>query len=205
MNNIKSYVNCKAYLFFIFILLYHKSFTQNFISIGPAISSGSKAFPTNGQRGFGGSIEYVHELSPHGGGVRIFIGYDYFKHRYPESASQDSLIKLESIGFGTNTLLPIRFGYQYFLFKDVSFLYGEVGMSVLHRPTYRHYSDLNKSSFTYALGLGQRFTIDEKEIIQVSMFYNYNKVYKNVNLNYLSLRAAYGLNFNKRKSNVSIK
>ncbi len=47
--------------------------------------------------------------------------YDYFKHRFPESGSQDSLLKLEAAGYGTNTLLPIRVGYPVFFIKMLRF------------------------------------------------------------------------------------
>ncbi len=102
-------------------------------------------------------------------------------------------------------MLPIRVGYQHFLYKNAAFLYGEAGMSVLHKPTLYQRSDLTRNLFTFAFGFGERFTIREKQVIQLSIFYNYNKLYKNRNLNYFSLRAAYGLIFDRGKSRVSIK
>lgn len=199
-----SYKKFRIYLILFFILIPYKSRTPNFISIGPAISAGSKSFPINGQLGLGGSIEYVRSISAHGA-VRLYAGYDYFKHRFPESGSQDSLLNLEAAGYGTNTLLPIRIGYQHFLYKNVSFLYGEASMSVLHRPTLHKRADFTKNLFTYAFGFVQRFTIRQQQIIQLSIFYNYNRLYSNRNLNYFSLRAAYGLIFRRAKSNASIK
>lgn len=200
----KSFKNFKLYLLLIFILTQNISWSQNFISIGPAISSGSSSFPINGRLGFGGSIEFVHSISVHGG-VRLYAGYDYFKNRFPKSGSQDSLLRLEAAGYGTNTLLPIRVGYQHFLYKNIAFLYGEAGMSVLHRSTLYQRSDLTKNLFTYAFGFGQRFTILKKQVIQLSISYNYNKLYENRNLNYFSLRAAYGLIFDREKQRFNYK
>jgi hypothetical protein len=73
------------------------------------------------------------------------VGYDYFKNRYPKSASEDSLFKLEASGRGTDTLLPVRVGYEHFLYKNAAFLYGEAGVAVLHRPTRYHRSDFTKN------------------------------------------------------------
>lgn len=82
----KAYEKFRIYLLLIFILIQYKAWTQNFISIGPAISAGSKSFPINGRLGVGGSIEYVRYISAHGA-VRFYMAYDYFKHRFPESGS----------------------------------------------------------------------------------------------------------------------
>ncbi|MGI8636277.1 MAG: hypothetical protein ACR2KZ_12830 [Segetibacter sp.] len=198
------YKNLKLFFIIFLILIQYQASSQNFISIGPTISAGSKSFPINGRLGVGGSLEFVHGITTHGG-VRVYLGYDYFKHKYPKGASHDSLVGLEAMGWGTNTFLPIRVGYQYFLFRDATFFYGEAGVSVLHRPTYNSRYDLTKNLFTYAVGFGQRFKIEESRAIELSLYYNYNRLYKDFNLNYYTFRVAYGCNFGRGKSRVSIK
>lgn len=200
----KAYEKARNYLILIFILIQYAAWTQNFISIGPVISSGSKSFPINGRLGAGGSIEYARNISAQGA-VRFYMAYDYFKHRFSGSGSEDSLLMLEKVGLGTNTLLPVRVGYQHFLYKNVAFLYAEAGMSVLHRPTLYNRSNFTKTLFTYAIGLGQRFNFPKQQVIQLSVFYNYNRLYSNRNLNYFSFRAAYGLIFPRGKSTAAIK
>lgn len=132
------------------------------------------------------------------------MGYDYFKNRYPKSASEDSLFKLEASGRGTDTLLPVRVGYEHFLYKNAAFLYGEAGVAVLHRPTRYHRSDFTKNLFTYAFGFGYRLSVHEKQVIQLSIHYNYNRLFENRNLNYFSVRAAYGFIWNQGKSRGSV-
>lgn len=111
---------------------------------------------------------------------------------------QDSLKGLGLNGYDIS-LVPIRVGYQHFLFKNAAFVFAEAGLSHLFTP-YKGWGTYNSNTlFTYAIGTGYRFTLQQSQLVQLSFFYNHNNLSKYSNRNYFSIRAAYGLTFAKAK------
>ncbi len=191
----KLYSRC---LVFPLLLFFHAAWTQSSISVGPSISSGTKSFPPNGRIGFGGSVEYTTYLLKNGS-LRLYAGYDHFAHNFPKldpRVLQDSIRVIGIYGYDIS-LIPIRVGYQQCLYKDAAFVYAEAGISHL-LTKYKDWSTFNSNNlFTFALGTGFKFTFQQSHVIQLSIFYNYNRLDAYRNLNYMSLSVAYGLPFGK--------
>ncbi len=123
---------CPACLVFALLLFSHAAWTQSSISIGPSISSGTKSFPPNGRLGLGGSVEYAGYLFK-GGAIRVYTSYDHFAHNFPKldhRLLQDTIRKMGIYGYAIS-LIPIRVGYQQYLYKDAAFVYAEAGISHL--------------------------------------------------------------------------
>ena len=191
---------CKMILLFLF---QYNLLAQNSLSIGPEISSRTKSFPVNGGLGFGGSLEYVCHKFKHGG-IRSYAGYGWFAHRFPNidpRVIQDSIAHMGINGYDVS-ILPIRIGYQHFLYKDAAYVYAEAGVSLMQTKYKSLNSNYSTNLFTYAIGSGYRFALSRPSMLQLSFSYNYNKLNKYSNRNYFCLRAAYGLIFNKVKNTV---
>src|SRR5687768_9839419 len=108
------------------LLLSGKSWSQSNMNFGVNAATGSKWFLPNGKRGLGASVEYVDMLLKHGT-IRVNLGYDWFERRFPgvsETKKQDSIRVLGINGYNIS-FIPIRIGYQHFLFKDAAFVYAE--------------------------------------------------------------------------------
>lgn len=189
-----------AGLIFFLLLFCHAGWTQSSINIGTAISSGTKSLPPNGRLGLGGSIEYSGHLFK-GANIRGYIGYDYFAHNFPKLDTrllQDTIAVLGIYGYAIS-LMPIRIGYEQYVFKEAAFVYAEVGISHLF-PQDKYRSTGNASNlFSFTVGTGYRLHFQQSHIVQFSLFYNHNRLNEYRNLNYTSLRAAYGLPLGKVK------
>lgn len=190
-----SVTTCICLLLFLFFAS-DKSWSQATINMGLNIGAGSKGFFPNGKGGLGGSVEYVGMLWKQGG-VRVYAGYDWFDQRQPKNIDpqvlSDSMIHYPSL-FKDISVLPLRMGYQQFLFKDAAFVYAEAGVAYWITS----YPVTKRSMLTYALGTGYRFDVKEKQYVQLSFFYNHNKMKVPMNRNYFNFRAAYGLPLRKR-------
>lgn len=164
---------------------------QRSINFGIDVSHGSKSFMENGRRGLGVNLGFEKQLFD-AGSLTALVAYDWFDRRWP--ADMDEMTKNDSITtlglFGRDiSFLPVRVGYRQYFF-DNGFLNVEGGFSRL----FSAYDKVNrKYSFTYSAGAGYKILLKEKNIIEVSMNYNYNRIYRFLNLNYLSFRVAYGI------------
>jgi hypothetical protein len=180
-----------------------KVWSQSTINLGVNLGVGNKGFPVNDKLGLGSSVEYMGRVWNHGG-IRMYMGYDWFDQSQPKNIDprvlRDSLSRYPNL-FADKSFLPIRLGYQQLLFQDAAFIYFEAGI-VRWRP-----QNSNKSnSFTYAFGTGYKFRLKEKQFLQLSLIYNQNirkapdaDVQRaTMNNNYFTLRAAYGLLFHRK-------
>ena len=91
---------------------------QQSLSLGLDAGIGNKLFLPNGKRGLGIDAEYLNRFLKQAG-IRASIGYMWFDRRFP---GVDEALKQDSIkGLGVNgyhiILVPVRVGYQQFLFK----------------------------------------------------------------------------------------
>lgn len=180
---------------FIAILCFQKpagSFAQSAINFEANVSSGSKYFMENGKRGFGAGISLEKHVFRQGA-LRGFVGFDWFERRWTADITgphrQDSIKVLGLFGYDIS-FLPVRFGYEQYVLKNTGFLSAEAGMAKM----FSRYDKANaKYTFTYAVGAGYKFPVNEKNYLQLATFYNFNKVYRFLNLNYISLRLSYGI------------
>jgi hypothetical protein len=194
---------CKAsciYFIFFLLVLSGTAWTQSSFTVGPTVSSGTKLFPLNGRTGLGVSLEYAAPLSKQGS-IRLYAGYDRFEHNFKgidARVLQDSIVKMGINGYDVS-FVPLRVGYMHFLLTNAAFVYVEAGVSHLFTP-YKDWSTYHSNKlFTYAIGTGYSFTVQQSRLVQVSFFYNHNRLNEYSNRNYFSLRAAYGLRFGKTK------
>jgi hypothetical protein len=181
------------------IILNHESWSQQTISIGMNAGVRGERYDTRGRLGLGGSVEYVNHLTKLGG-VRVYVGYDWFKNRLPKNIDEFTLRdSLARFPFAAHDLsfIPLRIGYQQFVFKDAAFVYAEAGIS-RYQTEYKWYEQ-KKNLFTYALGAGYRLSFQDQRHVQLSIYYNYYGMSEYIKHNYLNIRAAYGLTFRKRK------
>jgi hypothetical protein len=164
---------------------------QRSINFGIDISHGSKSFLQDGRRGLGVNFGFEKQLFD-AGSLTALVAYDWFDRRWPSDI--DEMQKSDSIAglglFGTDiSFLPVRLGYRQYFFNK-GFVNVETGFSRL----FSAYDKVNrKYSFTYSVGTGYKILLKEKNIIEVSMNYNYNNIYRFLNLNYLSFRLTYGI------------
>ena len=178
-------------LIFVGFLSPHISMAQRSVTFGVEASHGGKAFKPHTRRGLGGSLGFEKQLFD-AGSLTVLVAYDWFDRRWPsdidETLKQDSMAGLGLLGKDIS-FLPIRLGYRQYFF-DNGFANVEAGFSRL----FSAYDKVNrKYCFTYSVGAGYKILLKEKNIIEVSVNYNYNRVYRFLNLNYWSFRAAYGI------------
>lgn len=192
------------WVIFLLCCVQHQLQSQPTFNAGVNTGAGNSGFLQGGKFGLGGSLEYVAMVGKKGG-VRLYAGYDWFNQNQPKNIDpqvlRDSMQKYPYL-FRDKSALPLRVGYQQFLFGNAAFVYGEAGMARL-RP-----SDLNKKNvFTYALGTGYQIALREEHYVQLSFFYNQylrkaigrNGTKVPANSNYFNLRVAYGLYCGKKK------
>jgi hypothetical protein len=156
-------------------------------------------YESRGRFGLGGSLEYVNHLTNRGG-IRLYAGYDYFKNKLlkniDEYTLRDTLARFPAAILDVS-FIPVRIGYQQHLFKGASFVYAEGGIA---KYTTKHSGyKMNDNYFTYALGAGHRFSFREQRYVQLSFNYNYYGTGEYIKHNYLNLRVAIGLAFDKRR------
>ncbi len=92
------------------------------------------------------------------------------------------------------TILPVRFGYQYFAFHDAIVLFADAGVGVL----VDHNRNSTNAAFSLGSGVGYRLNFRKSNFLQFSVNFNYIKTDKFINNIWSSFRTAYGLNWNKR-------
>jgi hypothetical protein len=196
----KSHRGLYLWLAFFLLVLSGSGWTQSSLTIGPTVSSGTKSFPLNGRFGYVGSLQYSLTLTKQSS-IRLYTGYDRFEHNFPgidPTVIRDSVPILGINGYDIS-LMPLRTGYQHYLFKDAVFVYAEAELSRLF-TRYKDWSiDNSNNLFTYAIGTGYNLAVQQSSLLQLSLSYNYNRLNKYSNRNYLSLRAGYGLTFGKAK------
>ena len=167
----KSYRAICVYFVFFLLVLSSTASTQTSLTVGPTVSSGTKSFPPNGRFGLGGSLEYTVPLSQQAS-FRLYAGYDRFEHNFTgidQRVLQDSLYVLGINGYD-NSLVPLRVGYQHFILNDAAFVYAEAGFSHLFTPD-KDWSKYNSNNlFSYAIGTGYRFTLQQSRMVQFSFF-----------------------------------
>lgn len=183
-------------LFFLCIsVLIPTSLAQNVLNFGTNISSGSRLFPLNGRLGLGASLEYTHKVFKNGH-LRGYLAYDRFAHKVvgrDPRVVQDSILRMGIDGHYIS-FIPLRVGYQQFVFKDQLFLYAEGGMAYLCAG----FGNWDPIFFTCAIGTGYRITVQKSNHLQFSLLYNRNRINAyNFKRNYLTARVAYGLSFTK--------
>jgi hypothetical protein len=176
--------------------MHYKSGAQSSIVLGPQISNGTKSFPTNGKLGLGGSVEYVKQIFKKAG-IRFNAGFDGFKQRFPyvdNRTVQDSILVAGFKGYSSG-YLPIRIGFEYFIFDGAAFIYSDAGITEL--VTKYKNPELSKNLFSYAIGTGYRINVLQSHFIQLSLLYNHNDLNKFGNRNYFTLKFGYGFMFKK--------
>ena len=151
---------------------------QNTISAGPEFSLGKLNHTSIVKPGLGISAEYLARVFPKGG-IRVYAGYNHFN-------------KIDN--YSDLNILPIRAGYQHFLYSDNLFVYGETGI------TNFLFSSGNHIGFSFAAGGGYKINLPKARLVQASLSYNYNRYSSLFQYNLVTLRAAYGLKFGKRKA-----
>ncbi|CAN5195454.1 hypothetical protein BH20BAC1_BH20BAC1_17390 [soil metagenome] len=164
---------------------------QRSIDFGINISHGSKQFMQDGRRGLGIHLGLEKQLFP-SGSLRVLVAYDWFQRRWAADLDDNTIRdSMQLLGlFGRDiSFLPVRLGYRQYFYSN-AYVDIETGFSRL----FSAYDKVNrKYSFTYSVGTGYKILLKEKNIVEVSMNYNYNRIYRFLNLNYLSFRVAYGI------------
>ena len=170
----------KKILFSISILLFISCTVaaQNTFTVGPEISIGGQQFEKGKKIGVGFSGEYMAKIFPKGD-LRIYAGYSHFEAQN---------------GRSKNNFIPVRAGYQHFLYSDNLFAYGEAGI------THFNFSSGDKTGFSAAVGTGYKINMPNATLLQFSVIYQYNHFATEQNFNWLTLKAAYGFKFGKRKT-----
>jgi hypothetical protein len=163
-------------LFILFISLSVPA--QNTITAGPELNAGGKQFEDAKKTGVGFSIEYLAKAFAKGG-IRVYTAYNHFPHQY---------------GNNKFNFIPLRAGYEHFIYSDNLFVYAEAGLANFL------FSSGNHTGFSAAAGGGYKINMPKATLLQLSIFYNYNRFQSSVNYNWLTLRAAYGIKFGKRKA-----
>ena len=177
------------------------AYAQSTLNMGLNVSTGFKGFEPNGKRGTGANMEYIHPLWKNGG-VRASVGYEWFDYRRPKNIPYriwlDSLIQ-HPTRFQDISFLPVRIGFEQFIFQEYACLFAEAGMAVVNPSRLKA-----KSVFSFSIGAGgYRLPIKKGRYIQLFLSYNYNNAYKYnkwkilPNHNYLSFAIMYGLRFKK--------
>ncbi|MEO6071504.1 MAG: hypothetical protein ABIN57_04215 [Chitinophagaceae bacterium] len=167
------------YLFaLLFVFIGIKSNSQNTITIG---LEGNKITSHNenlNKVGFGLSAEYFAKLFPHGG-IKGYAAINRFT---------------QTNNGGTALFFPVRVGYQHFLYSDNLFVFGETGFASAR------IENKVQTGFSMAAGGGYKINMPQATLMQLSLFYNYHHFKINPNVQWITLRAAYGIKYGKRKA-----
>lgn len=177
----------------LFIITGHSSWSQSSLGIGADISAGGKGFMANGRSGLGGSLEYTYMLSRHSV-LRLYAGYHWFKQRLPgidQQSIRDSILRFPELRYNIS-LIPFRAEYQYFFYQQAAFVYADIGAA-------RRIFYYSSTIYSYAIGTGYWFAFKAPQYLQLSVYYNRNRIDPYRRRNYFSFRAAYGLEFGKKK------
>lgn len=193
----------KSYGFLLLLMLSlitHKTIAQNSLSAGASISKGTNSFPLHNRFGLGATLLFRHQLSKQGS-LRFSVSYDHFSHstsgltRYEIS---DSLLV-----FGKDrTIIPIRVGYDHYIWNNNLFVFAEVGFT---QAVIQYYNNETLTGYTYAFGLGYKCNLSKNAII-TSAGYNGNHLTRYnypFNLNYINLKIAYCFEW-KRKADSKL-
>ena len=187
---------------FVFLVLQSSEvWSQSSINITATVNNGTKTFPANGRFGLGGTIEYSHHLFQNSN-IRASVGYDNFAHNFHGLNYQILQDTLALLGFYGHTisLMPIRIGYEHCIINNALIVYAEGGVSYLFQHG-KYYNNNNTGTlFSFAIGTGYRLAIQQLHVVQFSLLYNYNRLNKYRNLNYISFRVGYELPLGKMKA-----
>ena len=92
------------------------------------------------------------------------------------------------------TFFPVRLGYEHFLYSDNLFAFAEAGIANFKTSGRIH------PGLSVAGGAGYKINMPKATLLQLSIFYNYNRYQSLIKANWITLRAAYGVKFGKRKA-----
>jgi hypothetical protein len=168
----------KNYFLFSFLCISFSIHAQITVTLGPELTIGDGQFEDGHKVGVGVSAEYMAKVFPKGG-IRVYTAYN----RFPSQAG------IEKVHF-----IPIRVGYEHFLYSDNLFVYGEAGIINFL------FSSGNKTGLSIAGGTGYKINMPKATLLQFSLFYNYNRYNAAQNYNWLTLKAAYGFKFGERRA-----
>lgn len=94
-------------------------------------------------------------------------------------------------------VVPIRVGLQRYVHGDNSFVYAEPGIGIGFFPWDDSGETGRRVSFSYAVGGGYRFYLNDRKYLQASLAYNYNPYGERFKFSWVYLRAAYGLTWGR--------
>jgi hypothetical protein len=168
---------------FVLILTAH---AQNYVSLGPTLSQGNKRFPIHAKTGIGLGLSGYLELH-RSGGLRGSIAYDFFHQR----SFKNSPDTLRTLGYhGSNlSFIPLKVGYQQFLFRKELFVFSSIGISFLQSKSMYL---LTPRRLAYDFGAGYNIRLSRSRMLEVSSHYNFNHTGRyTVSDNYLTVRVGY--------------
>lgn len=160
------------FLIIVFAFWTQYAAAQNTLSFGADLNFSNKNL--SNKTGVGLSAEYLNKTSPRGG-IRVYSAYDAFH------VSNDSHLRF----------VPLRAGYQQFIYSDNLLVYAETGIAGLFAPGSHH------AGFSAAIGTGYKLNLPKAQLVQLSLAYNFVRYRQNYG--WLAVRAAWGIKFGERK------
>ena len=179
----------RVLLFFFFCLQVDNLISQvtHSVSLGPDLGLPAKSFGSESTLGIGGSWNYQAKFKGPIG-FQIHAGYIHFSNK---------VLSDDKVDF-----IPIRFGPVAYIYKDVFFIFADVGVSHFSAST-----GTKQTGFSFGLGPGYNIYIgpESKHFLQFSAYYNLHN-YKhesggnsyNYNYTWFNIRAAYGFSFSRK-------